>query len=121
MDQHNAPVPWVNDAWCGFRVTTWAKKLPRGGGGGQESKLAYLFKQSGVQDPSKWRWRRAQGLGRILAFGGAVLDWLEAQAQAYWKVKEEADVHQLEGAARAKAAATNVEAERLKDRIKCGL
>ena len=30
------------------------------GGGRQHSKLAYLFKQSEVQDPCKWRWRRAQ-------------------------------------------------------------
>ena len=37
VDQHNAPVAWVNDAWCGFGVTTWTRKLP-GGGTRQESR-----------------------------------------------------------------------------------
>ena len=80
------------------------------GGTRQESKIAYVFKQSEVQDPSKWRWRRAQRFGRILAIGGPVPDWLGAEVQAYWKVKEEADAHQQVGTARAKAAMVDVDA-----------
>ena len=109
VDQHNALVSWVKDAWCGFGVTMWTRKLPEGGTR-QESKVAYLFKQSEVQDPSMWRWRRAQSFGRILAIGGPVPDRLGAEAQAYWKVKEEVDAHQQEGTARAKVAMVDVDA-----------
>ena len=109
VDQHNAPVAWVNDAWCGFGVTMWTRKLPRGQSR-QESKMAYLFKQSEVQDPSKWRGRRAQGFGPILAIGGPVPDWLGAETQAYWRVKEKADAHQQVGKARAKAAMVDADA-----------
>ena len=38
--------------------------------GTRPGKMAYLFKQVEVQDPSKWRWRRGQGFGRIFAIGG---------------------------------------------------
>ena len=56
--------------------------------------MAYcLFQQTEVQDPTNWRWRRASGFGRVLAIGGPVPDWLGAEAQAYWKVKEEDDAH----------------------------
>ena len=37
-------------------------------------------------------------------------DWLGARAQAYWKVKEEANAHKQEGTARAKEAMVDVDA-----------
>ena len=44
-----------------------------------------------------------------------MLDWLGAKAQAYWRVKEEADAHQQEGTARAKAAMVHVDAPPTED------
>ena len=70
--------------------------------------MAYRFKHVEVHDPSKWRWRRAQGFGRILAIGGPVRDWLAVEAQACWKVKEEADAHQHVATTRANVAMVDV-------------
>ena len=37
-------------------------------------------------------------------------DWLAAEAEAYWKEKEEADAHHKKRTARAKAAMVDVDA-----------
>ena len=76
VDQHNAPVSWVNDAWCGFGVTMWTRKLPWGGGPWRKARWG--------TSSSSWRCRTpASGGGGERRDSAESLRW-EALCQTGW-------------------------------------
>ena len=76
-DQHNAPVALVNDACCGFGVTTWTRKLHGGGRPGRKARWRTCS--------NRWRCRTSASGGGDERRASAESLQLDAPCQTSWR------------------------------------